>query len=232
MAIHIAICDDQQRDSEYLSSLVKEWAEERGISVNMEQFSSAEAFLFHYSERRDWDLLLLDIEMGALDGVSMAKTVRRENEAVQIVFITGYSDYIAEGYEVAALHYLMKPVKPEKLFAVLDRAAEKLRRNEGFLTVQTTEETVRLPFYTIRYLDVQKNYVTVHAKADYTVKRTLSEMEAELDRRFFRIGRAAIVNLDQVQRVTKAEVHLSDGTVLPLPRGAYELLNRAIIAHN
>lgn len=232
MAIHIAICDDQQRDSEYLSSLVKEWAEERGISVNMEQFSSAEAFLFHYSEQRDWDLLLLDIEMGALDGVSMAKIVRRENEAVQIVFITGYSDYISEGYEVAALHYLMKPVKPEKLFEVLDRAAEKLRRNEGFLTVQTTEETVRLPFYTIRYLDVQKNYVTVHAKADYTVKRTLSEMEAELDRRFFRIGRAAIVNLDQVQRVTKAEVRLSDGTVLPLPRGAYELLNRAIIAHN
>ena len=74
--------------------------------------------------------------------------------------------------------------------------------------------------------------MTVHARADYTVKRTLSEMEAELDRRFFRIGRATIVNLDLVQRVTKAEVRLSDGTALSLPRGAYELLNRAIIAHN
>lgn len=228
----IAICEDQRKDSEYISALVREWAKGHGISAQIELFLSAEAFLFQYEERKDWDLLLLDIEMGNMDGVSMAKAVRRENEAVQIVFITGYSDYIAEGYEVAALHYLMKPVKSEKLFSVLDRAAEKLRRNEGFLTVQTTEETVRLPFYTIRYLDVQKNYVTVHTKADYTVKRTLSEMEAELDRRFFRIGRAAIVNLDQVQRVTKAEVHLSDGTVLPLPRGAYELLNRAIIAHN
>lgn len=232
MAIHIAICDDQQKDLEYISALVREWAEEKKTTAQLELFPSAEAFLFQYAERKDWDLLLLDIEMGNMDGVNMAKTVRRENEAVQIVFITGYSDYIAEGYEVAALHYLMKPVKPEKLFEVLDRAAEKLRRNEGFLTVQTTEETARLPFYTIRYLDVQKNYVTVHAKADYTVKRTLSEMEAELDRRFFRIGRAAIVNLDLVQRVTKAEVHLSDGTALPLPRGAYELLNRAIIAHN
>lgn len=228
----IAICDDQRNDSEYISALVREWAERKKLSAQLELFPSAEAFLFQYAERKDWDLLLLDIEMGNMDGVSMAKAVRRENEAVQIVFITGYSDYIAEGYEVAALHYLMKPVKPEKLFAVLDRAAEKLRRNEGFLTVQTTEETVRLPFYTIRYLDVQKNYVTVHAKADYTVKRTLSEMEAELDRRFFRIGRAVIVNLDLVQRVTKAEVRLSDGTALPLPRGAYELLNRAIITHN
>ena len=131
MAIHIAICDDQRKDSEYISALVREWAEGQKIAVQLELFPSAEAFLFQYAERKDWDLLLLDIEMGNMDGVSMAKTVRRENEAVQIVFITGYSDYIAEGYEVAALHYLMKPVKPGKLFAVLDRALEKLRRNES-----------------------------------------------------------------------------------------------------
>lgn len=202
------------------------------IPAQMELFPSAEAFLFRYAEQKDWDLLLLDIEMAAMDGVSMAKAIRRDNEAVQIVFITGYSEYIAEGYEVAALHYLMKPVKPEKLFAVLDRAAEKLRQNEGYLTVQTTEETIRVPFYAIRYLDVQKNYVTVHAQADYTVKRTLSEIEAELDRRFFRIGRSCIVNLDSVRRVTRTDVFLSDGTVLPLPRGAYEPLNRAIIDHH
>ena len=55
--------------------------------------------------------------MPGADGVTLAKTVRQENEAVQIVFITGYSDYIAEGYDVAALHYLMKPVRPEKLCA-------------------------------------------------------------------------------------------------------------------
>lgn len=228
----IAICDDQRKDSEYISALVREWAERQKVSVQLERFPSAEAFLFQYEERKDWDLLLLDIEMAAMDGISMAKAIRRDNEAVQIVFITGYSEYIAEGYEVAALHYLMKPVKPEKLFAVLDRAAEKLRQNEGYLTVQTTEETIRVPFYAIRYLDVQKNYVTVHAQADYTVKRTLSEIEAELDRRFFRIGRSCIVNLDSVRRVTRTDVFLPDGTVLPLPRGSYEPLNRAIIDHH
>ena len=228
----IAICDDQRKDSEYISAMVRAWAEERALPVSMELFPSAEAFLFQYEERKDWDLLLLDIEMAQMDGVSLAKAIRQDNEAVQIVFITGYSEYIAEGYEVAALHYLMKPVKPEKLFAVLDRAAEKLRQNEGYLTVQTTEETIRAPFYAIRYLDVQKNYVTVHAQVDYTVKRTLSEIEAELDRRFFRIGRSCIVNLDSVRRVTRTDVFLSDGTVLPLPRGAYEPLNRAIIDHH
>ena len=76
---------------------------------------------------------------------------------------------------------------------------------------------------------MQKNYVTVHGKQDYTVKRSLGDFEAELDDRFFRASRGLILNLTRIARVTKQEVRLSDGTVLPLPRGAYESLNRAII---
>ena len=167
--------------------------------------------------------------MEKMDGVTMAKRVRKDNEAVQIVFITGYSDYIAEGYEVAALHYLLKPVNQDKLLSVLDRALEKRKQEERCLNVETYGEMVRIPFYEIRYLDVHQNYVTVHAKGDYTVKRTLGEFEKELDERFCRVGRSMILNLKYIRRVTKTEVHLSDGTVLPLPRGAYEPLNRAII---
>ena len=167
--------------------------------------------------------------MPGADGVTLAKTVRQENEAVQIVFITGYSDYIAEGYDVAALHYLMKPVRPEKLCAVLDRAWEKHRRNERCLNLERSGEMLRLPLYEVRYLDVHQNYVTIHARQDYTVKRTLAEFEAELDEQFFRVGRGMILNLRQIRRVTKKEVVLADGTVLPLPRGSYEPLNRAII---
>ena len=81
------------------------------------------------------------------------------------------------------------------------------------------------------YLDVRQNYVTVHAKGDYTIKRSLNDFEKELDHRFHRVGRSMILNLKYIQRVTKTEVRLSDGTVLPLPRGAYEPLNRAIIQH-
>lgn len=66
----------------------------------------------------------------------MAEALRKNNDIVQIVFITGYSDYISEGYEVAALHYLMKPVKEEKLCSVLDRAAEKLQKNETVLNFE------------------------------------------------------------------------------------------------
>ena len=231
MAYRVAIVDDSETDAQFVRDLLIDWSENRQLGIHAQIFSSAESFLFRYAEDKDWDILLLDIEMGAMDGVTMAKRVRRDNEAVQIVFITGYSDYIAEGYEVAALHYLMKPVNREKLLSVLDRAMEKRRQQERCLILECAGELVRIPFYEIRYLDVRQNYVTVHAKDDHTVKRTLGDFEKDLDNRFCRVGRSMIINLSFIQRVTKTEVRLSDGTVLSLPRGAYEPLNRAIIAH-
>ena len=231
MAWRVAIVDDSVKDAEFVQGILNSWAGEKQISIRAETFASAESFLFRYADDKNWDILLLDIEMGAMDGVTMAKRVRQSNEAVQIVFLTGYSDYIAEGYEVAALHYLMKPVNREKLLTVLDRALEKRKQEQRCLNLEAYGEMVRLPFYEIRWLDVRQNYVTVHAKADYTVKRTLGEFEKELDDRFCRVGRSMILNLKHIQRVTKTEVRLSDGTVLPLPRGAYEPLNRAIIAN-
>lgn len=224
----IAICDDSEADSEYIATLVKEWAKDRIIQIIT--CPSAEAFLFNYAEEKDFDILLLDIEMGSMDGVTMAKAVRKDNETVQIVFITGYSDYIADGYDVAALHYLIKPVKKEQLWGVLDRAAERLKKNEKELLLKTSDETVVMPVREIRYLDVQQNYVTVHGKVDVTVKRTLGEFEKELDERFFRLGRSYIVNLNCVRRISKTEVILTDGSAIPLPRGQYDALNRAIIA--
>lgn len=228
MDYRIAICDDKQEDREYVQQLTARWAQQRGNQMEMTEFCSAEQFLFSCPQP-DFDLLLLDIEMGEMDGVSLAKQVRRTNELMQIVFITGYSDYITEGYEVAALHYLMKPVKEEKLFVVLDRAVERLHKNTKVLTLETAEEMVRVPLYQVSALEVQRNYVTVHARQDYTVKKSLSELMEQLDERFFRVGRSAVVNLNDISRVTRSDIYLTDGRIIPLPRGAYDKLNRAII---
>jgi len=231
MAYRITICDDSQTDAGYVETLLLTWAQSRQAEVHIRRFSSAEQYLFSYAEDKCDDILLLDIEMGAMDGVTLARKLRQENETIQIVFVTGYSDYIAEGYDVAALHYLMKPVNAEKFHSVLDRAVEKVQKNERVMKLEGGGGKDRVPLYQIRYLDVRQNYVTIHGKQDFTIKRPLSEVEKELDQRFCRVGRALIVNLSCVQRVTKTEVYLSDGTALPLPRGAYETLNRAIIQH-
>ncbi len=229
MNYKIAICDDSEADRQYVAGLAAKWAASAGHTIQTALFSSAENFLFHYAEKNDYDILLLDIEMGEMDGVTMAKKLRRDNDTVQIVFITGYSDYISEGYEVAALHYLVKPVKQEKLFSVLDRAAEKLSKNEKILNFEVGGEMIRVPIHRIRYAEVCGNYVTIHAADCITIKMTLSELEKELDDRFYRVSRSAVVNLTQISRVTKAEIKMNDGAAIPLPRGAYEGVNRAII---
>ncbi len=226
--IKIGICDDSKTDTDYIASLVKKWAQYQETEI--ETFASAEAFLFDYEDKKDYDILLLDIEMGDMDGVTMAKNIRQNNEAVQIVFITGYSDYIADGYDVQALHYLIKPVKESQLFSVLDRAIMNLKKNEKEFLLKTPEETVVMPIREIRFLEVRSNYVTVHGKTDVTIKRTLGEFEKELDDRFYRLGRSYIINLSHIRKITKTDVYLLDGSVIPLPRGQYDSLNQAIIA--
>lgn len=231
MSYRFAICDDDQDYARYLEGLAAAWAQGAGTALEVERFPSAQAFLFRWEERRDFDVLLLDIEMDGMDGVELARAVRRENDDVQIVFVTGYTDYIAEGYEVSALHYLTKPVNEEKLLQVLTRAVGRLRRNEKALTLVLPDQTVRLPLPQVRYLEVVHNYVTVHAGRDYSVKRPLSELEKELDGRFFRVGRSYILNLAFVRRASRTEAELTTGERIPLPRGQYDKLNRAIIDH-
>lgn len=229
MRYKIAICDDSDEDRQYVFDMINCWASAEGYFVNVKMFPSAESFLFNYEDESDYDILLLDIEMGAMDGVTLAKRLRKDNETVQIVFITGFSDYISEGYDVAALHYLMKPLKEDKLFSVLNRAIDKLSKNEKVLIFETGNEIVRIPVYQIKYAEVFGNYVTIHALSELTVKMTLNELENMLDERFYRVGRSSIINLTQINRVTKSEIKLADGTAIHLPRGAYEGVNRAII---
>lgn len=229
MRYKIAVCDDSGPDRAYVENMVRRWAAEAGHSVRLDAFPSAESFLFHYAGESDYDMLLLDIEMGAMDGVTLARRLRQDNDTIQLVFITGYSDYIAEGYEVAALHYLMKPVREEKLRAVLDRAADRLAKNERVLLLESGGEMLRLPVRQLDWAEVRGNYVTLHAMSDVTVKMTLGELEKRLDERFYRVGRSAIVNLTRISRVSKTEIQLIGGVVIPLPRGAYDGVNRAII---
>ena len=228
---NISICDDEQTEINYLTGLIHKWAGLRDISVRVLSYMNAEAFLFAYGDDKKTDILLLDIQMGGMDGVTLAKKIRAVNKEIQIAFITGHMDYISDGYDVEALHYLLKPVTEEKLFSILDRAAKKLSRFDKALFISHAGETARIPLYEIRFFEVRKNYVTVYInqKVEYTVKKTLNEMEKELDGSFFRVGRSYIVNLRHIRKITKNEIHLTDGIIIPLPRGLYGAINRAVI---
>ena len=228
--MRIAVIDDQPADRDYIAALVTRWAKDRDTAVTAVPFPSAEAFLFDYSEDRDFDILLLDIEMGAINGVELAKTVRTENDAVQMVFITGFPDFIAEGYEVSALHYLMKPVDRDKLFSVLDRAAANLEKAERRLRVTFERRTDYVPFSKILYLEAQKQYVRiVTEREEYRMKASLAETAAQLDEFFFPCQRSFIVNLRHVARILPDRVVLKNGAEVPISRGMAERIGREII---
>ena len=232
MALSIAVCDDDETDLRYITGLVGAWAERARIPVSVRTFPSAEAFLFHYEENRDFDILLLDVEMGKLNGMDLARQIRAQDSCVQIVFITGYSDFMAEGYDVSALHYLMKPVKPGKFEEVLSRAADLCRQERPFLLVTSERETIRVFFDDIYYAESQGHYMLLYTReAQYRVRLTVSGLLEQLDQGFYRCGRSFVVNLRHVCRITKSEVFLDNHSSLPLGRGQYDEINKTMISY-
>lgn len=180
----LVICDDNPADIDYITGLIDVWKRRTKTAVELLSFPTAEALLFAWEENRDMDILLLDIEMGEMSGVELARHLRQAGARMQIVFITGYMDYIAEGYDVEALHYLLKPVTQERLSQVLDRAGARIRDREHMLRLTLQDGVVQLSVYEIRYLEVMRNYTTIHGNEDYSVKRSLNDLEKELDEGF------------------------------------------------
>lgn len=232
MLYRIAICDDVTEDASYIESLVREWAAASGNVVNVDIFPSAEAFWFQYEVNQSFDILMLDVEMGAMNGVELAKRVRSGNEDVQIVFITGFPDYIAEGYEVSALHYLMKPVFQDKIGEVLDKAVRNLRRNERSLMVLQNGAMLRLPVSGVFYVEAFAHTTrVVTQESSYDLQKSITEMEKMLVGDFVRCHRSYLVNLSHIRKITKSAVLLDDGQELPLSRSQYQRVNQEFIAY-
>lgn len=236
MRLNIALCDDERSQNGWTAAAVAEWAALHGHLVTVTPFETAEAFWFAYGEDQSFDILLLDIELRrpdgpeAMNGVELARKLRGAGAALQIIFVSGYEQYLADGYDVSALHFLVKPVKKEKLFEVLGRAAQRLAGREKSLVVTAGRAAVRIPLDKIMYAEAELNYVGLHTTDGvYRTKMTLTELEARLDDGFFRTGRSFVVGLRYVKSISKTAVTLDDGCEIPLGRGLYAAANQAFI---
>lgn len=230
--MRLVICDDEPAQIEWLKTKVAEFAGERGMHMDIAAFFSAEAFLFDYSENRNVDVLLLDIEMSGMNGIELAHEIRKDNDAVQIVFITGYPDYIAEGYDVAALHYLMKPVRKDKLFEVLTRAADAVAAQPRYFLLPVGKEVVRVREQDILYAEAQGHYIQVYTvSGELRLRMTIGELTNRFGEGFFKCSRSYLVALSHVSRITKTAVILDNGVELPLAKGLYDALGAAMIKH-
>ena len=93
------------------------------------EFSSGEGLCAWLPKRPgELDLLFLDVEMGGMNGMETARRIRQSDNGLLIVFVTGYANFVFDGYSVQALDYVMKPVKRERLAQLMERVEEQLRR--------------------------------------------------------------------------------------------------------
>lgn len=232
MKLKIAVCDDNKADQDYVIGILRRWAEETNRIIEIHTFLSAEQFLFQYAEEKDFHILVLDIEMQRMNGVELAKKLRLDNGQLQILFVTGYPDFMAEGYEVDALHYLIKPVDPRKLFRVLEKAADNLTKTEKVLLLQDNGELRRLIIRNILFVEVFSHSCTLHTTEGIIETRiSIGELGNRLGEAFIRVHRSYLVNLEQIKRIAKTDIFLEDGSTVPLARRKYTEVNLAFIRY-
>lgn len=230
--LNIAVCDDESVEIEYLTSLIQQWSAMTDTAVRVISFSSAEAFLFKYEEDKSFDVLLLDIQMKAMDGVELAEKIRKTNDSIQIVFITGFTDFFSRGYDVSALHYLIKPVKKEKFFEVLSKAYDNCNKKEAYILVNVDNENLRINLKDLFYIEAFGHSSTLYCKNnEYTVKMSVSEIKDSLDESFLYCHRSYIVNLKHILKLSKTDLFLDNGKTVPVSRRMYNDVNMRFIKY-
>lgn len=229
MSFTVALCDDDAEQIKNLRRLIGEWSSRVPFAVDIVGYESAEEFLFDYPDR-PCDLLLLDIEMRGLGGMALAKKLRAAGDLLPIAFITGYSDYMAEGYDVSALHYLLKPVERERLFDVLERAA--VRRGSA-------EELIVVSDGTSLHIAADE-IVSVEAFGRRTELRLSDGRALSCDmplgrfegvKGLIRCHRSYLVGLRYVRAISKTAVFTDGGGELPLSRRLYKDVNDRFIEY-
>lgn len=229
--MRIAICDDEVIQQELLKNYIEDWGaiHEEKVAVNC--FACAEEFLFSWEEDKAFDLLILDVEMGEMNGMELAKKLRSQESEVPILFVTGYEKYMAMGYEVSALHYLLKPVRREKLWEQLSRI-QNSRKNMEKLWFQTTEGSIVVPVEDIWYIEADRHNCILHyADKAQMIKHTLSYVVKLLEHRKELVSchRSLLVNLQHVSMIVKNELVMDNGERLPISRSMTGNVNQAFI---
>ena len=214
--MNVVIADDEPLARERLKDLLAGHAD---VAVVAEA-GDGDAVLRACAQWRP-DLVLLDVAMPGPDGMEVAHRLAAGSEAPQLVFCTAYDHYALPAFEAAAVDYLMKPVRAERLAMALDRvrAALRVRQAAGLpppraprrqLCVRRRGSLRLIPVEDIRYLQAEEKYVVIHhAHGEDLLEESLKSLEEEFGGRFVRIHRNCLVarhELVEIKRVGDGHV--------------------------
>ena len=227
--MRIAICDDEEMYRVQLRSVLDK------ILVNtdydIETFADGNRLAEAFAEN-PYDLVFLDIEMPAVDGITLARHLRAKSEKVFIVFLTGHVEYALEGYEVNALRYLTKPVDTDKLKEVIRYVQDK-QGSVRQIIVKEDGEQLLIDIADVIYMEsMNQNVRIVTTKGEHVIRYNIGDFEQQLaNDGFFRIHRGYLVALAKVKKLAKSDVIMEDGTTLPVSRSNIKPLKDALYAY-
>ena len=198
--LRIALCDDEENARDALRIQLEKLMDELEDEIVYEFSNGRTCINWLTAHPGEVDLLFLDVEMGKENGMDAAKKIRTVNRDLLIVFATGYTDYVFDGYQVNALDFLVKPVSPEKLKEVLLRAKELLTPpTDRFYVKKNADGAYRLPWDDILYFYSDRRYIhLVTVIKTYTFYGKLNDIEKQVRNNFVRIHQRYLVNSDNV----------------------------------
>lgn len=216
----IAVVDDEKAIREEIKNLIRA----KRPDCHIECYESGDHLLLAGGQ---YDIVFLDIQMEGRNGIDTAKLIRQRSENTVLVFVTGIKDYVFQAFDVAAFHYILKPVEKEKFEEVLERAlreAEKHKKDEaGFLLIKTRNRTVSVPKSSILFVESRGKKAEVHTVKDVSeMYASLNGLEAELGVGFYRCHRGYLVNMAYVSEYSHDKILLTNGETIYLAKEKYQ----------
>ena len=216
--IRVAIVEDEELYAEQLRSYLLQYEKENNEAFEITIYNDGDCVVNKY--RSQFDIILMDVQMKFMDGMSAAEEIRKVDAEVVIIFITNMAQYAIRGYAVDALDYVLKPVSYFAFSQRLNRAISRMKKRESkVILVNIKGGTVRLNIANIYYIDSQGHTLILHTiLGNYETTGTMREMEEKLSgMNFCRGNKGYLINLQHVDGI-QDNCALVKGEMLPLSR--------------
>lgn len=194
--------------------------------MEIDTFVSGMAFAI--GEMKNYDIVLMDIDMPGMNGIETAKRLRAVNKSAVLVFVTNMVQFAIAGYEVEALDFIVKPINPYSFALKMKRAiCRTAKRSEDELTVRTDNVLHRVPILSIRYVEVSGHYITYHTSSGvYQEYATMKDVKERLSQHpFAQCSQSYLVNMKYITSVSREKVVVEDTPIFISRRMRAEFLD-------
>lgn len=223
--LRIALCDDLEQDRSNMLALLNKYLDRNHYVARIDTYTSGEALL---AAEEDYELVVLDIFMDRLNGIQTAEELILRDPGLQIIFCSTSNAYATESYDVAALSYLTKPVREEKLFRALDRFFHA-HANLRVLTFKQNRMDEYIYLSDVLWIEAGDHKSVIHTRSGPistgTLFKTLCEQVETAD--FVKPIRYACVSLQAVAAIPTDVLTLTDGTAIPISRNLRQEMKKA-----